>query len=150
MQIVLVAWVGDRTAMQCSVRSLSLSTVPYSMKSLTSSLATVPYSMTNLIACFQVILCLKIGICYTAAFQYSTRKCEYRHNRHVCMYGNHIYQSMDQPGKVANPAGGELSPYVSPCLQCSGYHHYCSRTPPKDQVLFVLKPSVVPTHSCST
>ena len=59
MPIVLVAWVGDRTAMQCSVRSLSLSTVPYSMK--------------NLIACFQVILCLKIGIRFTAVLQYSTR-----------------------------------------------------------------------------
>ena len=27
----------------------------------------------------------------------------------VCMYGHHIYQSMDQPGKVANPARGQLN-----------------------------------------
>ena len=39
---------------------------------------------------------------------------------YVCMYGHHIQQSMDQPGKVANPARGQLnrenniplSPYV--------------------------------------
>ena len=24
------------------------------------------------------------------------------------MYGHHIYQSMDQPGKVVNPARGQL------------------------------------------
>ena len=28
---------------------------------------------------------------------------------YVCMYGHHIYQSMDQPGKVANPARGQLN-----------------------------------------
>ena len=27
----------------------------------------------------------------------------------VRMYGHHIEQSMDQPGKVANPAGGQLN-----------------------------------------
>ena len=27
----------------------------------------------------------------------------------VCMYGHHIRQSMDQPGKVANPARGQLN-----------------------------------------
>ena len=28
---------------------------------------------------------------------------------YVCMYGHHIKQSMDQPGKVANPARGQLN-----------------------------------------
>ena len=28
---------------------------------------------------------------------------------YVCMYGHHIYQSMDQPGKVANPVRGQLN-----------------------------------------
>ena len=28
---------------------------------------------------------------------------------YVCMYGHHIYQSMDQPGEVANPARGQLN-----------------------------------------
>ena len=28
---------------------------------------------------------------------------------YVCMYGHHIEQSMDQPGKVANPARGQLN-----------------------------------------
>ena len=28
---------------------------------------------------------------------------------YVCMYGHHIQQSMDQPGKVANPARGQLN-----------------------------------------
>ena len=27
----------------------------------------------------------------------------------VCMYRHHIWQSMDQPGKVANPARGQLN-----------------------------------------
>ena len=27
---------------------------------------------------------------------------------YVCMYGHQIEQSMDQPGKVANPAPGQL------------------------------------------
>ena len=27
---------------------------------------------------------------------------------YVCMYGHHMQQSMDQPGKVANPARGQL------------------------------------------
>ena len=27
----------------------------------------------------------------------------------VCMYGHHIQQSIDQPGKVANPARGQLN-----------------------------------------
>ena len=27
----------------------------------------------------------------------------------VCMHGHHILQSMDQPGKVANPARGQLN-----------------------------------------
>ena len=27
---------------------------------------------------------------------------------YICMYGHHLLQSMDQPGKVANPARGEL------------------------------------------
>ena len=36
-------------------------------------------------------------------------------NIHTCihiyirMYGHHIWQSMDQPGKVANPARGQLN-----------------------------------------
>ena len=28
---------------------------------------------------------------------------------YVCMHGHHIQQSMDQPGKVANPARGQLN-----------------------------------------
>ena len=28
---------------------------------------------------------------------------------YVCMYGHHIKQSTDQPGKVANPARGQLN-----------------------------------------
>ena len=28
---------------------------------------------------------------------------------YIYMYGHHIYQSMDQPGKVANPARGQLN-----------------------------------------
>ena len=28
---------------------------------------------------------------------------------YVCMYGDHILHSMDQPGKVANPARGQLN-----------------------------------------
>ena len=28
---------------------------------------------------------------------------------YVCMYGHHIQQSMDQPGKVDNPARGQLN-----------------------------------------
>ena len=28
---------------------------------------------------------------------------------YVCMYGHHICQSLDQPGKVANPARGQLN-----------------------------------------
>ena len=28
---------------------------------------------------------------------------------YACMYGHHIYQSMDQPVKVANPARGQLN-----------------------------------------
>ena len=28
---------------------------------------------------------------------------------YVCMYGHHIWQSMDQPGEVANPARGQLN-----------------------------------------
>ena len=28
---------------------------------------------------------------------------------YVCMYDHHIKQSMDQPGKVANPARGQLN-----------------------------------------
>ena len=36
------------------------------------------------------------------------------------MYGHHIQQSMDQPGKVANPARGQLnrkdSIPLSPCV----------------------------------
>ena len=27
---------------------------------------------------------------------------------HTTLYGHHIYHSMDQPGKVVNPAGGQL------------------------------------------
>ena len=45
IKMVLVAWVNHKAGMQCSFRS--------------SSLATVPYSMKSLIACFQVILCLR-------------------------------------------------------------------------------------------
>ena len=34
----------------------------------------------------------------------------------VCMYGHHIQQSMDQPGKVANPARGQLNrEKIFPC-----------------------------------
>ena len=40
MKIALVAWVAHKAGMQCSVRS--------------SSLATIPYSMKNLITCFQL------------------------------------------------------------------------------------------------
>ena len=41
---------------------------------------------------------------------------------YVCMYGHHIQQSMDQPGKVANPARGQLNreiifPYPRACLR---------------------------------
>ena len=39
---------------------------------------------------------------------------------YVCMYGHHIKQSMDQPGKVANPARGQLNREnnipLSPCV----------------------------------
>ena len=39
---------------------------------------------------------------------------------YVCMYGHHILQSMDQPGKVANPARGQLNRenniHLSPCV----------------------------------
>ena len=39
---------------------------------------------------------------------------------YVCMYGHHIQQSMDQPGKVANPARGQLNTEnnipLSPCV----------------------------------
>ena len=28
---------------------------------------------------------------------------------YVCMYGHHIQQSTDQPGKVDNPARGQLN-----------------------------------------
>ena len=39
---------------------------------------------------------------------------------YVCMYGHHILQSMDQPGKVANPARGQLNREnnipLSPCV----------------------------------
>ena len=39
---------------------------------------------------------------------------------YVCMYGHHIWQSMDQPGKVANPARGQLNREnnipLSPCV----------------------------------
>ena len=31
------------------------------------------------------------------------------HGIYVCIYGPHISQSMDQPGKVANPARGQLN-----------------------------------------
>ena len=38
----------------------------------------------------------------------------------VCMYGHHIYQSMYRPGKVANPARGQLNREndvpLSPCV----------------------------------
>ena len=30
-----------------------------------------------------------------------------------CMYGHHVQQSMDQPGKVANPARGQLNREMS-------------------------------------
>ena len=39
---------------------------------------------------------------------------------YVCMYGHHIYQSMDQPGKVANTVRGQLNREnnipLSPCV----------------------------------
>ena len=44
-KIVLVDWVAHKAGMQCSVRS--------------SSLATVPYSMKNLIVCFQDVFFLR-------------------------------------------------------------------------------------------
>ena len=38
----------------------------------------------------------------------------------LCMYGHHTWQSMDQPGKVANPARGQLNKEknipLSPCV----------------------------------
>ena len=40
----------------------------------------------------------------SAADTISWYKCMY-----VCMYGHYIEQSMDQPGKVANPARGQLN-----------------------------------------
>ena len=46
---------------------------------------------------------------------YQTYVCMY-----VCMYGHHMQQSMDQPGKVANPARGQLNKEnnipLSPCV----------------------------------
>ena len=37
----------------------------------------------------------------------------------VCMYGHHIKQSMDQPGKVANPARGQLNKEMNiPLFPC--------------------------------
>ena len=42
------------------------------------------------------------------------------YSMYVCMYGHHIQQSMDQPGKVANPARGQLNREnnipLSPCV----------------------------------
>ena len=39
---------------------------------------------------------------------------------YVCMYGHHIYRSMNQPGKVTNPARGQLNREnnipLSPCV----------------------------------
>ena len=33
-----------------------------------------------------------------------------KNSYHVCMYGSHRYsKSVDQPGKVANPARGQLN-----------------------------------------
>ena len=59
VQIILIAWVGDRAGMQCSVR--------------TSSLATVLFSMKNLIACFQVVFCLRnrnlLDYCVTVKYK---------------------------------------------------------------------------------
>ena len=44
----------------------------------------------------------------------------YSKSMYVCMYGHHIWQSMDQPGKVANPARGQLNREnehsLSPCV----------------------------------
>ena len=39
----------------------------------------------------------------------------------LCMYGDTYSKSMDQPGKVANPARGQLNrenDYLFPCLRC--------------------------------
>ena len=39
------------------------------------------------------------------------------HRSLILKYGHHIYQSMDQPGKVANPARGQLNNIpLSPCV----------------------------------
>ena len=46
------------------------------------------------------------------------------------MYGHHIEQSMDQPGKVANPARGQLNREnnipLSPCRYKYSYHNNIS------------------------
>ena len=59
IKIVLFAWVNHIAGMQCSIRS--------------SSLATVPYSMENLLTCFQVILCLRnralLDCCVTVLYK---------------------------------------------------------------------------------
>ena len=48
---------------------------------------------------------------YSILIQYSNLELQYIvHSMYVCMYGHHIlWQSMDQPGKVANPAPGQLN-----------------------------------------
>ena len=43
--------------------------------------------------------------------------------QYVCMHGHHIYQSIDQPGKVANPVRGQLYTHASVPL-----HLYTSDT----------------------
>ena len=59
IRIVLFAWVNHKAGMQCSIRS--------------SSFATVPYSMKNLLTYFQVILCLRnrnlLDCCVTVLYK---------------------------------------------------------------------------------
>ena len=61
--------------------------------------------------------------CSHTKWNFSSRKkktCPTSMCMYVCMYGYHIQQSMDQPGKVANPARGQLNREnnipLSPCV----------------------------------
>ena len=65
---------------------------------------------------------------------------------YVCMYGHHMQQSMDQPGKVANPARGQLnrgneySPVPVNFTVYRSYALYYAKRPPKQLVARVCFP----------
>ena len=58
MKIALEGWVAHKAGMQCSVRS--------------SSLATVPYSMKNLITCFQLSPDVCVCVCVFSSHPFWT------------------------------------------------------------------------------